>query len=133
MGDKFSDWEGVYKTFTAGTRVSTQGGANVDYVGLEKMTVSNSRISDAVDQFAIDDASFLGYISDGGFIFDTSTAKDRCVVNLFRVTPDSEKTNTDGTVIKIETGRALNGAFWDNNGDLKRFDVTLQSAYATLY
>lgn len=130
MGDKFSDWEGVYKAFTAGTRVSTLGGTN-DYVGLEKMTVSNSRISEAVDQFAIDDSSFLGYISDGNFIFDT--ANDKCVVNLFRVTPDSEKTNSDGTVTRIETGRALNGVFYDNNGDQKRFSVTLQSANATLY
>ena len=131
MGDKFSDWEGVYKTFTAGTRVSTLGGATNDYIGLQKMTVSNSRISDAVDQFAIDDASFLGYISDGNFVFDT--ANDKCVVNLFRVTPDSEKTNSDGTVTRIETGRALEGVYWSNNGEIKRFSVTLQSAYAALY
>ena len=78
------------------------------------MTVPNSRITESVDQLAIADSSFLGFISDGKFLFDTSTAKDLCVVNIFRVTPESEKTKDDGTVTRIDAGRALKGAAWDN-------------------
>jgi len=50
MGDEFSDWEGVYYTFTAGTRVKNVS-TSIDYVNMSKMTTSNNQMLSAVDQF----------------------------------------------------------------------------------
>ena len=46
--DEFSDWEGVYYTFTQGTRVSSID-SSLKYVTFNKMTTSNNQMLSAVD------------------------------------------------------------------------------------
>ena len=86
MGDEFSDWEGVEYTFTSGAPL-VDGSAESKQNTLQKMTISNDRLNDSVDEFSISDSSFSGFVSMGDAYSDTAVVSDPdlCVVTMIRV------------------------------------------------
>ena len=67
---------------------------------MNRTTISNSRLDSSVDQYALDDSSFLAYVNWGKNdrdSADTADKTDLCVVTLYRVTAADEVTLDDGT------------------------------------
>ena len=117
--DDFSDWEGLYYTFEQGKRVNVVDSVN-KYIQFKKMTTSANQLASAVDQFFVEDGSFAGFISDGSFPDDTS--KSQCVVNVFRITKETEVTKEDNSVLRVTAGRTMVAKVWDNVGSVS--DIT---------
>lgn len=129
--DQFSDWEGIYYEFAnANTRVRNIDSSSIEYVEMNPMTTSYSQIDGAVDEGYAKEGSFAGFMSDTGFPLDPTGAK--CVVNMFRVTQDSEKTKADGSLVRIEAGHTMTGKVWDNKGEATNIEFTLQAAFYSL-
>ena len=128
MGDEFSDWEGMYYTFTQGNYIDQTSFTDKITASLSRTTISNARINSSVDQYNLDESSFLGFISYGKWVHDTaeeSAKPNVCVVNFIRITFPDEEDTADGTVRRFQSGITLKGSVWDNTGAQSFFDVGL--------
>ena len=77
----------------------------------------------AVDQFFLEQGTFSGFVSDKSFKFDDS--KSKCIINIFRITPENDAAKTDGTYSPIVTDRELIIKYWDNKGQVNNAKVKL--------
>ena len=155
MGDEFSDWEGVYYEFpvceladpTDSNSVcksdhqintcdlTTEPGCLTSQLQMNRTTISNSRLDSSVDQYALEDSSFTAYVNWGENDRDAADEDDKtdlCVVTLYRITAADEVTLDDGTQRKIDVGIELQGAIWDNMGNINKFSMELQSAVSNI-
>ena len=127
MGDEFSDWEGMYYTFTETNYIDQTTNTDTT-VSLSRTTISNARINSSVDQYNSDESSFFGFVSWGKWVHDSAeqAAKQNiCVVNFIRITFPDEEDTEDGTVRRIQSGITMKGSVWDNTGAQSFFDVGL--------
>ena len=110
MGDEYSDWEGLEYTFTEGSPV---GVGEANRVALSGVKVSHARLFQTITYSDSDVTGFVGYASKGSRGGDGKSA-DRCVINVNRVTLDTEKDSKDGKVVRVAAGRSLKGMAWTN-------------------
>ena len=80
-----------------------------------------------------DNSTFDGYIH--WYYGDDGTASappSKCTVYINRLIEREEQTETDGSVVRIETGRSLKGAYYQKDGTAISFTVELQGAMNSL-
>ena len=104
MGDTLSDWEGVKLSISTSVSVG-------DYYWLEPISVTNSikpSGSAAIIADSRDNSDFEGYFD----FTPNGSSPSASRVYIRRVTEPDEQTDDDGSVVRIERGRALKGSYY---------------------
>ena len=134
MGDTLSDWTGVTLNVSSTDTYSTDNA--VQKVQLDKISMTNSIktggnsniLSDSRDNSTFDGYIHWYYGDDG----TTAAPPTKCTVYIQRLIEREEQTETDGSVVRIETGRSLKGAYYQKDGTAISFTVELQGAMNSL-
>ena len=134
MGDTLSDWTGVTLNIAStDTYVSDTTTANTQ---LDKISMTNSIKTGGNSNIlsdSRDNSTFEGYIDWYYGESGSETAPPtKCTVYINRLIEKTEQTLDDGTVVRIESGRSLKGAYYQKDGTAISFTVELQGALNSL-
>ena len=123
MGDTLSEWTGVTNTIT------TDIASAATYVDFLPISVTNSIKTSGATSIvsdAGDNSTFEGYIE------YTNAAAPLVKPHIRRLIEKTEQTNSDGTIVRIETGRSLKGTYYQISTTGIIFTVTLEGALNSL-
>ena len=132
MGDTLSDWTGVTLNVASSDTYhnAVQSGTQLKKISMTNSikTGGNSNIlSDSRDNSTFDGYIDWYYGDDGA-----TTPPTKCEVYINRLIEKSEQTLDDGTIVRIESGRSLKGAYYQKDGTAISFTVELQAALNSL-
>ena len=85
--------------------------------------------SDFYGSIEFSNAADTGTTDSGG---NTIYSADGAIVYIERSVLESEQTKDDGSYVRFEAGRVLNGVYYTALGEAVNFSVTLESAFYSL-
>ena len=124
MGDSNSDWTGVRKSITA-DKVTALTDAII-FEPLDLVSVSNSIKVQGIDTILTNDfklSSFYGYI-----MYKSASSALSAEIRIQRLIPNSDVTNADGSIVRIEEGRELLGCYFTSTKVAVNFVTELKGA-----
>ena len=125
MGDEDSDWQGLKYQFTSST--STSSALNLNAVSYTDSVKTTYACNDILDQ-AFFDSEFYGSIE----FSQGNSGPTGAIVYIERYVLENEQTKDDGSYVRFEAGRVLNGVYYTALGESVNFSVTLESAFYSL-
>ena len=133
MGDTLSDWTGVTLNISSTDPYLNAVTANT---ALDKISMTNSIKTGGNSNIlsdSRDNSTFNGYIDwYYGESGSEAAPPTKCTVYINRLIEKTEQTLDDGTVVRIESGRSLKGAYYQKDGTAISFTVELQGALNSL-
>ena len=139
MGDTLSDWTGVTLNIASTDTYATLADftdLSVTYTALNKISMTNSIKTGGNSNIlsdSRDNSTFNGYIHwYYGEAGSEASPPTKCTVYINRLIEKTEQTLDDGTVVRIESGRSLKGAYYQKDGTAISFTVELQGALNSL-